>query len=207
MTPQRDPAPSEDGAFTSRVESRGSRHILHLSGPFHAGWLGRLAGGLATREVSVVSAKAQRGRYQQWTAELEVELLDEKLDLSTVDCLALINDRSAPSNPPGDLPITSYRVAPKPGALEVEVHAPDAVGQLDRLLRTFAFFGLFPCALQSATRGAEMEGVFQLQALGQTEPGLQVIDGLERRLASLASGGHLAPRAQRIHPAANRRRA
>jgi hypothetical protein len=98
-------------------------------------------------------------------------------------------------------------VAPKQGALEVEVHAPDTVGQLDRLLRTFAFFGLFPCALQSATRGAEMEGVFQLQALGQTEPGLQVIDGLERRLASLASGGHLGPRAHRLHPApaANRR--
>jgi hypothetical protein len=194
MTPERESAAPDPGSWTSRVEARGSRHVLHLSGAFHAGWAGRLAGGLAARQVSVVRAMAQRGKTHQWTAELEVEVLDPALDLSTIDCLALIRDRSEPAPPPGDLVLTSYRLVPRPGALEVAVTAPDAVGQLDRVLRTFAFFGLFPCALRLETRGASMDGLFQLQALGQTEPRLQVIEGLERRLAGLVPGDEEGPR-------------
>jgi hypothetical protein len=198
MTPKRESAAPDEGTWTSRVEPRGSHHVLQLVGAFHAGWAGRLAAGLAARQVSVVRAVAQRGKNQQWTAELEVEVLDPQLDPAAIDCLGLIRDRDVPATPPGDLVITSYRLSPRPGALEVALTAPDAVGQLDRLLRTFAFFGLFPCALRLETRGASVDGLFQLQALGQTEPRLQVIEGLDRRLASLAADGDEGPRA---HPA------
>lgn len=194
MTPKRETPAPDPGSWTSRVEARGSRHLLQLAGAFHSGWASRLAAGLAARQVSVVRAVAQRGANHHWTAELELEVLDRTLDPATIDCLELIRDRAAPATPPGDLVLTSYRMTPRPGALEVAVSAPDAVGQLDRVLRTFAFFGLFPCALQLETHGTSVDALFQLQALGQTEPRLQVIDGLERRLASLVPGGDEGPR-------------
>jgi hypothetical protein len=178
----------DPGSWTSRIERRGSAQVLHLAGSFHAGWAGRLAGGLAARRVSVVRGWARRAGTR-WTAELELDVLDPQVDPAAIDCFELIRDRSAPATPPGDLLLQSYRLSPRPGGLEVTLGAVDAVGLLDRVLRTFAFFGLFPCELRLETRGAAVEGTFLLQALGQTEPRLQVIDGLDRRLASLLERG------------------
>ena len=170
--------------LTCRLVPKGSRRFtLHLSGSLHPAWAGRLAAGLAARDVSVVRASARRGSAR-WTAEIEIELPAGALEPSAVDFVALMKEHRDPSSA-GPVVLASWRVLPTRTDLEVEVRAADSMGFLGRLLLVFAELGLFPRAMRVETVGTAVRDVFLLQGIGGEPPPEGVVSLLRRRLADL----------------------
>lgn len=174
--------------WACQVEERGrGRYRVHLSGSLHAGWAGRLAGGLAARRISVARASARRDADMIWTAEVDIEALDPSVDLNRVDFLALTLAHADPVGRPVAVPLGRYAIRRAADDVEVEVRAPDAVGFLDGILRVFAFYGLFPREMRIETRGTEAVDVFRLQSLGGRAPSVAIVSALEARLRELSA--------------------
>lgn len=174
------------GAFTltSRLVAKGpQRYTLHLSGSLHPAWAGRLAAGLAARDVSVVRATARRGSTR-WTAEIELELPHGAAVPSALDFVALMKEHRDPASA-GPVALGAFRVRLTRTDLEVEVRADDSVGFLGRVLLVFAEHGLFPRAMRVETVGAAVRDAFLLQGIGGEPPPHGVVALLERRLAAL----------------------
>jgi hypothetical protein len=173
--------------WTSKlVARRERRYTLHLSGSLHFAWAGRLAAGLAARNVSVVRATARRGSTR-WTAEIDLELAEGAAEPSAIDFLALMREHRDPASA-GELALASSRVTPTRRDVEVEVRAADEVGFLGRLLLVFAELGLFPSAMRVETLGAAVHDVFLLQDAAGARPSAATVAALSRRLEALAAG-------------------
>jgi hypothetical protein len=178
----------ESRAWTHSVTPRfPGRFTLTLRGHLQAGWAARLASGLAARKVSVVRARAHREPASRvWSAEIDVitplELVLDEPALETLlkDRVPLDGKASAPA-------VTRYVLTPNLEDLEVQLRAPDSVGFLDRVLRLFAFYGLFPCELGIDTVRGEVRDVFRLRTMTGEAPSARTREALERRLASLAA--------------------
>lgn len=171
-------------SWTCRVVPRsGSRHVLHLTGSLHAGWAGRLAAGLAARNVSVVRATARRAATR-WTAEIEVDAHADGVEPSAIDFVALLREAPVPT---GGEPvrITGHRVVRTRRDLEVELRAEDRVGFLARTLAIFAELGLFPRELRVETVGSEVRDRFLLQSASGELPPEGIAGVLRRRLEAL----------------------
>lgn len=171
-------------SWTCRVVPRsGSRHVLHLSGSLHAAWAGRLAAGLAARNVSVVRATARRAATR-WTAEIELDARADGVEPSAIDYVALLREAPVPT---GGEPvrITGHRVVRTRRDLEVELRAEDRVGFLARMLATFAVLGLFPRELRVETVGSEVRDRFLLQSASGELPPEGIAGVLRRRLEAL----------------------
>lgn len=182
-----DPFPGER-TFTCRIVPGPShRHTLHLTGSLHAGWAGRLAAGLAAKHVSVVRATARR-TSTRWTAEIVFDVLDEDVQPSAIDFLALMNDHVTAARDVGAVTLTSHRVARTRRDVLVEVRGEDAVGFLGRILHLFADLGLFPHEMRVDTRGLEVRDMFRLQSATGEVPPEGIVDALRRRLAGLVRG-------------------
>ncbi|WP_242392964.1 hypothetical protein [Anaeromyxobacter oryzisoli] len=178
------PFPGER-TFTCRIVPGPSRrHTLHLTGSLHTGWAGRLAAGLAARHVSVVRAAARR-TSTRWTAEIVFDVLDEDVQPSAIDFLALMNDHVPATRDGGRLALTSRRVARTRRDVLVEVRGEDTVGFLGRILHLFADLGLFPHEMRVDTRGLEVRDVFRLQSAVGEAPPEGIVEALRRRLDRL----------------------
>ncbi|HEX9048954.1 MAG TPA: hypothetical protein VF841_00305 [Anaeromyxobacter sp.] len=165
------------------VPKGGGRSTLHLSGSLHPAWAGRLAAGLAARQVSVVRAAARRGSTR-WTAEIEIEVPEGIVEPSAIDFVALMKEPRAPEAG-GPVALASWRVQPTRTDVEVELRAGDAVGFLGRALLVFAELGLFPRAMRVETVGGAVRDLFLLQGAGGERPPDGVVSLLRRRLAGL----------------------
>ncbi len=181
--------PAQDGpaasTLTCRLVPKGDgRSTLHLSGSLHPAWAGRLAAGLAARDVSVVRASARRGSTR-WTAEIEIQVPGGAVEPSAIDFVALMKEHRDPAAA-GPVALASWRVQPTRTDVEVEIRAEDSVGFLGRVLLVFAALGLFPRAMRAETVGAAVRDVFLLQGAGGERPPDAVVALLRRRLAALA---------------------
>lgn len=173
--------PAGGWRWSCRVEPKaGRRSTVHLSGSLHVAWAGRVAAGLAARNIGVVRASARR-RATDWTAEIEIEVLGAAAVPSPLDFVALMREHAGPPDA-GPLALASFRVTPARRDLQVEVRGADAVGFLGRLLLLFAELRLFPREMRVETVGAEVRDVFFLEGAGGGAPPEAIVAALRRRL-------------------------
>ena len=167
---------AEAGCFQVRVE-----------GPLSTGWAGRLAASLAARRVNVIRGGGARRGTRLWLVELLVEPLDRAVDPRTLDYLALAQEGQAPDHhDEASIVIDNFVLTRTATELVVDVEAADALGFLDRLLRVFALYGLFPRELKVETRGRRVRDQFRLQGMAGQVPSLQVCEAVGLRLRALA---------------------
>ncbi|MGC3996835.1 MAG: hypothetical protein QM767_04595 [Anaeromyxobacter sp.] len=168
------------GPRAAVARSTGGRFLIRLEGALPVGWAGRLAAGLAGLRVSVLRGSARRTPGPGWEAELEVERLDPDVELATLDLLELAGREPPPIPRDGrhGPPLLRFAVQPGPAALFVEVEARDEVGFLDRVLRIFATYGLFPIELRLETSERRVRDTFLLTSVGGEQPSAAVVEAL-----------------------------
>lgn len=172
---------------TQVSEVEGGRYLVRVQGPLTTGWAGRLAASLASRRLNILrGGGARRGRHL-WDVELLLERLDRTVDPHGLDFLALAQEGQAPDHADdASVVIDTFVLTRTATELVVDVEAVDALGFLDRLLRVFALYGLFPHELKVETRGQRVRDQFRLQGLGGQLPSLQVCEAVGLRLRALA---------------------
>ena len=179
-------APVGEWQWTCRLVPKGGRrYTLHLSGSLHFAWAGRLAAGLAARHISVVRATARRGSTR-WTAEIELDVLDDAIEPCAIDFIALMREHPDPASA-GGIELASCRVMRTRRDLEVEIRGEDAVGLLGGILLIFAELGLVPRAMRVETVGSTVRDVFLLQNRAGEPPVDAVVAVLRTRLEGLVS--------------------
>ncbi|MBL0274910.1 MAG: hypothetical protein IPQ24_02200 [Anaeromyxobacter sp.] len=169
------------------AEAGEGRYEVQVSGPLPTGWAGRLASGLAAQRVNVVRGGAARRGGHQWEVALLIEPFDRTVDPRAIDWLALAQEGQAP--PPreaGSLALEAFSLTRTVTDLVVDVDAVDSLGFLDRILRVFALYGLFPHELHLETRGQKVRDQFRLLGLGGAVPSLQVCEAVGLKLRELA---------------------
>jgi len=181
-------AAAQVGGAGSRVtEAEGGRYLVAVQGALTTGWAGRLAAALAARRVNVVRGSGARRGGHVWDVELLVEPLDRAVDPRALDYLALSQEGQAPEHADdASVVIDTFVLTRTATELVVEVEAVDALGFLDRLLRVFALYGLFPRELKVETRGQRVRDQFRLQGIGGQVPSLQLCEAVGLRLRALA---------------------
>jgi hypothetical protein len=169
------------------VEAEGGRFQVNVQGALTTGWAGRLAASLAARRMNVIRGGGARRGARLWDVELLVEPLDRTVDPRTLDYLALAQEGQAPDHlDEASIVIDNFVLTRTTAELVVDVEAVDALGFLDRLLRVFALYGLYPRELKLETRGQQVRDQFRLQGLGGQVPSLQVCEAVGLRLRALA---------------------
>jgi hypothetical protein len=177
-------SPAGEQSWTCRLVRRpGRRYTLHLSGSLHVAWAGRLAAGLAARNIAVVRGSARRGSTR-WTGEIELAVLDGALEPSAIDFLALVREH-ADAAARERVALTACQVARTRRDVEVVLRAPDSVGFLGRILRLFADLALFPRAMRIETVAGEVRDVFLLQDAAGEPPREGTVTALRARLEAL----------------------
>jgi len=173
------------GCLVAEVE--GGRYLVSVQGALTTGWAGRLAASLAARRLNVVRGGGSRRGGHVWDVELLLEPLDRAVDPRTLDFLALAQEGQAPDHADeASVVIDTFVLTRTTSELVVDVEAVDTLGFLDRLLRVFALYGLFPRELKVETRGQRVRDQFRLQGLGGQLPSLQVCEAVGLRLRALA---------------------
>lgn len=182
------PPPPPASAFGCLVaEEEGGRILVSIQGAFTTGWAGRLAASLAVRRLNIVRGAAVRRAGHVWDVELLLEPLDRSIDPRALDYLALAQEGQAPLHEDEvSLVIDAFVLTRTASELVVDVEAVDSLGFLDRLLRVFALYGLFPRELKVETRGQRVRDQFRLQGLSGQLPSLQVCEAVGLRLRALA---------------------
>jgi len=169
------------------TDAGGGRTSIQLTGILYAGWAGRLASALSARRVSVVRGRGTRRSGHVWDVEFLLEPLDRGFDLGGLDFLALARDGRAPTEAStASLELDGFSLQRTEGDLIVDLEGVDGLGFLDRILRVFAFYSLFPRELQLETRGQKVRDRFHLQSLGGQAPSLQVCEAVGLKLRELS---------------------
>ena len=179
------PTPSAFGCLVAEVE--GGRFLVSVQGALTTGWAGRLAASLAARRLNVVRGTGARRGGHVWDVELLLEPLDPTVDPRSLDFLALAQEGQAPAHADeASVVIDTFVLTRTASELVVDVEAVDTLGFLDRLLRVFALYGLYPRELRVETRGQRVRDQFRLQGLSGQLPSLQVCEAVGLRLRALA---------------------
>jgi hypothetical protein len=166
----------------------GARLQIRLRGALAADWAGRLAAALAAQRISVIRLDGQRQGERLWEVELVVEPLDGSPDPRSLDFLALARGGHGPAGPTVEsLPLDLFTLTRTGEALEVDVEAADALGFLDRILRVFAQYDLYPRSLRVETRGKKLHDVFSLVGRSGLSPPLQLCEAVALKLRDLAA--------------------
>jgi hypothetical protein len=156
---------------------------IELRGSLPAGWAGRLAAGLAAQRISVVRGWASEGGDARWEAQLEVELPRYTIDLTPAAVLQLALPDAAPGRSGLDgLELLDFRLELDGDQVVVELEAADARGFLDRVLRLFAFHGLFPREMRVETTDGLVHDVFRLSGVHGGAPERATVDALDAKL-------------------------
>lgn len=181
-------AAAPSNAFGCLVaELEGGRYLVSVQGALTTGWAGRLAAALAARRLNVVRGSGARRGGHVWDVEILLEPLDRSVDPRTLDYLALAQEGQAPDHADeASVVIDTFVLTRTATELVVDVEAVDALGFLDRLLRVFALYGLFPRELRLETRGQRVRDQFRLQGMSGQLPSLQVCEAVGLRLRALA---------------------
>lgn len=160
------------GGAEVEIETLGpGRRRLELRGSLPVGWSGRLASGLAAQRVSIVRGWA-RDRGGRWHAQLELEL-PPSTGLTPAVVLRLTAPDAAPRRAAlAGLELLDHRLVRAGPDVVVELEAADGRGFLDRVLRCFALYGLFPREMELETADGLVHDVFRLRSMhgGAPEP-------------------------------------
>ena len=141
----------------------------------------------STRRVSVVRGRGTRRAGHVWDVELLLEPLDRGFNLASLDFLGLAREGRTPTEASqASLELDSFSLQRTDQDLIVDLEGVDGLGFLDRLLRVFAFYSLFPRELHLETRGQKVRDRFHLQSLGGVAPSLQVCEAVGLKLRELS---------------------
>ena len=158
---------------------------LKIKGQFPPRWLANLTSALAALGVSIQRGNASKVTPSLWQAVFEILPTDGGVLPAGLDYLALA--RTAATADPAAVPIhlDSYTLEPQGDALFVEVKGADSVGFLMALLKSFAFFSLFPAEVQIDTPGGRVHDRFWLKGVGGMSPTESSRQGLQIELEKM----------------------
>lgn len=155
---------------------------VSLRGSLTVGWAGRLASGLAAQRIDIVRGWARDRGEAQWDAQLDLEL-PPSTGLTPALVLQLTGPDLAPLREALAGPeLLGHRLRWSGPDVVVEIEAADGRGFLDRTLRLFAFFGLFPREMQIETSDGLVHDVFRLRSMHAGAPEPATVEALASRL-------------------------
>lgn len=158
---------------------------LNISGKFPPRWLANLTSALAARGISIQRGNASKLTPSLWQATLEIAPAGGGELPAGLDYPALAQTTAAADPAAVPLHLDSYTLEQREGALFVEVKGADSVGFLVALLKTFAFFSLFPAEVQIDTPGGRVHDRFWLKGVGGLAPSESSRQGLQIELDKL----------------------
>lgn len=173
-----------DTGYDLRPIGRGF-HELKIRGQLPPRWLANLTSALAARGINIQRGNASKLTPSLWQATLEIAPAgDGELPVG-LDYPALAQTTAAAD--PGAVPIhlDSYSLEMRSDSLFVEVKGADSVGFLVALLKTFAFFSLFPAEVHIDTPGGRVHDRFWLKGVGGMAPSESSRQGLQIELDKL----------------------
>lgn len=174
--------PSETGCEL-RPTGRGF-YELKICGQFPPRWLANLTSALAARGINIQRGHASKLTPSVWQATLEIAPKGDELPAG-LDYPALAQ-KAATANPAAvPLHLDSYTLEQRGDTLFVEVKGADNVGFLVALLKTFAFFSLFPAEVHIDTPGGRVHDRFWLKGVGGLAPSESSRQGLQIELEKL----------------------
>jgi hypothetical protein len=152
------------------------------------GWAGRLASALAAQGVTVLGGRAHDRGAARWEAQFDVDLVDASLPLDPQAVAAMLRPDGRAPRPVGGLTLRAHRVFAAGEDLLVEIDAADSQGFLDRILRVFAFHGLFPRQMTIETIDGRIHDSFRLRGVHDGGPEQATVRALDARLRGMRSG-------------------
>jgi hypothetical protein len=158
---------------------------LKIRGQFPPRWLANLTSALAARGISIQRGSASKLTLSLWQATLEIAPAGGGELPAGLDYLALAQTTAAADPAAVPLHLDSYTLEQREGSLFVEVKGADSVGFLVALLKTFAFFSLFPAEVQIDTPGGRVHDRFWLKGVGGIAPSESSRQGLQIELEKL----------------------
>lgn len=178
------PAPATSETGYELHPAAGGLFELKIWGKFPPRWLANLTSGLAARGISVHRGCASKVTPTLWQGAFVISPAGGE-DAGKIDFLALVRDGAVTAPLESRIRLDRYSVQKRNDALHVEVEGPDAVGFLVALLKTFAFFSLFPAEVSIDTPGGRVSDHFWLKGVGGTSPSESSLRGLEIELEKL----------------------
>lgn len=158
---------------------------LKIWGKFPPRWLANLTSGLSARDINIQRGAAYKMTASLWEGTLEVSPAVAGGLPESLDYLALARDGAhAPERVDG-VRLESFTLERQDGAFFVEIEAPDSVGFLVTLLKTFAFFSLFPVEVRIDTPAGRVRDSFRLKGIGGMAPSDASFHGLKAELDKL----------------------
>ena len=171
-----------DAAEADIVTLGPTRRRVELRGPLAVGWAGRLASGLAAQRIDIVRGWARDRGGASWDAQLDIEL-PPSTGLTPGLVLRLARPDAAPLRTPlAGLELLDHRLRWSGPDVVVELEAADGRGFLDRTLRLFALYGLFPREMQIETVDGLVHDVFRLRSMHGGAPERSTVDALGSKL-------------------------
>lgn len=158
---------------------------LKVRGQFPPRWLANLTSALAARGISVQCGSASKISPSLWEAVFEISPAGAGELPTDLDYLALARATKAVDISTVPIRLDSYTLEHQGDALFVEVKAADSVGFLVALLKTFAFFSLFPAGVQIDTPGGRVHDRFWLKGVGGMAPSESSRQGLQIELTKM----------------------
>jgi hypothetical protein len=157
---------------------------IELRGALTVGWAGRLASGLAGQRIDIVRGWARDRGLARWDAQLEVEV-PASTGLTPALVLKLCAPETTPLRVLGEVELLTQRCIRTGEDVVVEIEAADGRGFLDRTLRLFALYGLFPREMQIETADGMAHDLFWLRNLHGGAPEQAPFDALASKLRRL----------------------
>lgn len=184
------------GCEAALVKLTPSLRRIELRGRLPVGWAGQLASGLAARKASIVRGWACERSGARWESHLQIMLPADGPALTAAAVLWLASPEAvAPRTQVTDLRLLRHRVERSGSELLVEIEGIDQRGFLDRLLRVFGLYGLFPRELRLETEGDRACDVFRLRGLHGRLPEAATTHAVAAHLLRLmARDANAAPR-------------
>lgn len=160
-------------------------HELKLRGQFPPRWLANLTSALAARGVSIQRGSASKVTPSLWQATFEIAPAGGGELPAGLDYLSLSRTAAAAGPADGRIRLDACRLEQRGDALFVEVEGPDSVGFLVAMLKTFAFFSLFPAEVHIDTPAGRVHDRFCLRGVGGLAPSESSRQGLQIELEKL----------------------
>lgn len=174
---------SEPGFELMKIDP--GRFQLKIRGKFPPRWLANLTSGLSARDINIQRGAAHRVTASLWEGTLEISPAAIGGSPEGLDYLALARDGASLSERTEMVRLESFTLEKREGAFFVEIEAPDSVGFLVTILKTFAFFSLFPDEVRIDTPGGRVRDSFQLKGIGGMPPSDASFHGLRTELEKL----------------------
>jgi len=167
------------------VEKRSANHYrLCVCGSFAPGWLARLSAGLSDHQVSILRGAGRQIQGSYWEAAFEINMAASAVDPRKLDYRSFVEGRAA-THHDESFELRDYSIAQPEDqnkGVWVEVKGADKIGFLRNILKTFAFYSLFPSEIEIETTGANVCDRFLLHSIGGTAPSANALLGVRELL-------------------------